>query len=244
MLEKNSIQDIVKVIKKRIFLILSIVVIVSGIVAGINYYLLPDIFQAQTQILVNQKSTSPEGDPWSRNESDLQLIDTYNVIIKSPAILNKVIEELKLDSTSEALSQQITVSNQVNSKVVNIIARDSNEKQAVDLANKTADVFKEEIPKLMNVDNINILSSAKFNENAKPIKPNKILNVAIAGVVSLLLGIGLVFLIEVFDTTIKTEKDIEEISSIPIIGVISPFESEERNRSKKKLQEQRRNVIV
>lgn len=149
-----------------------------------------------------------------------------------------------MDSTSEALSQQITVSNQVNSKVVNIIARDSNEKQAVDLANKTADVFKEEIPKLMNVDNINILSSAKFNENAKPIKPNKILNVAIAGVVSLLLGIGLVFLIEVFDTTIKTEKDIEEISSIPIIGVISPFEAEKRNRSKKKHQEQRRNVIV
>lgn len=55
MKEKNSIQDVVKVIKKRIFLIFSIVVIVSGIVAGINYYLLPDIFQAQTQILVNQK---------------------------------------------------------------------------------------------------------------------------------------------------------------------------------------------
>ena len=242
MKEKNSLQELVKVIKKRIFLIFSLAIVVAGITAAINYYLLPEIYQAQTQILVNQKNTAQEGEAWSNNQSDLQLIDTYNVIIKSPAILDKVIEKLNLESTSEALAKQITVSNEINSKVVNVIVRASDSRQVVELANTTADVFKEEIPKLMSVDNINILSTAKFNEDAAPIKPSKILNVAVAAVVSLLLGIGLVFLIEVLDTTIKTEDDLEEISSIPILGVISPFQAE-MGKNTKRVQ-RRRNAIV
>ena len=228
MKEKNSVQEIIKVLKKRLLLIFSIVVVITGITAGINYYLLPDIFQAQTQILVNQKSTGQEGDSWSRNESDIQLIDTYNVIIKSPAILDRVVEGMDLKISSEELAEKITVTHQENSKVVNLIVEDPNSKQVVKIANNVAEVFKQEITSLMDVDNINILSPAIERENPKPIKPRKILNVAIAAVVSLLSAIGISFLIEVFDTTIKNENDIETISTIPIIGYISPFDVEKK----------------
>ena len=47
----------------------------------------------------------------------------------------------------------------------------------------------------MNVDNINILSAAKLSENPSPVKPNKILNIAIGAVIGIMLGIGLAFLI-------------------------------------------------
>ncbi|WP_404427748.1 capsular biosynthesis protein [Ureibacillus chungkukjangi] len=228
MKEKNGVQEIMKVLKKRAFFIFSIVVVITGITAGINYYLLPDIYEAHTQILVNQKSTGQESDTWSRNESDLQLIDTYNVIIKSPAILDRVVDGLDMKMNSEELANKITVSHQENSKVVNIIVEDPDSKQVVKIANNVATVFKEEITSLMDVDNINILSPAIERENPKPIKPRKILNVAIAAVVSLLSAIGLSFLIEIFDTTIKNENDIETISNIPIIGFISPFEIEKK----------------
>ncbi|RHW39522.1 capsular biosynthesis protein [Lysinibacillus yapensis] len=233
MKEKNSLQEIMKVIKKRLFLIISVFAVITGITAGVNYFFLPEIYQAQTQILVNQKNTDEPALSWAESEADLQLIDTYNVIIKSPAILNKVIEELKLNLTSAALSEQITVSNEENSKVVNIFVEDPNAKKAAKLANKVADVFKEEIPTLMSVDNINILSSANLSDDPKPVKPNKSLNIAISAMIGLLLGIGLVFLIEVIDTTIKDENDIEAISKIPIIGVISSFEAEKIQASEK-----------
>lgn len=230
--ETINLKEIVKILKKRILLIISILVIGTGTAVGINYFLLPEIYQAQTQILVNQNNKGEAGNPWSINESDIQLIDTYNVIIKSPAILSKVIEELDLKLSSEALSNQITVSNEENSKVVNIIVEDTSAKQAVEIANKTAVVFKEEVPNLMNVDNINILSNAKLSDDIKPVKPNKILNVVASAVGSLLIGIGLTFLIEVLDTTIKDENDIEAISEIPIIGVISPFDVEKSMKDK------------
>src|SRR5690606_4693261 len=93
------------------------------------------------------------------------------------------------------------------------------------------EVFKEEVPKLMNIDNVNILSPAQYSDNPTPIKPNKMLNMAIALVIGLMIGVGLAFLLEYLDTTVKTELDVEEIIGLPIIGVVSPIKQEEMQKS-------------
>ena len=217
--ESISLIEILKIIQKRLFLILSLVFVCSVISAIISYYVLPPIYEAETQILVNQKNSGQEYG-WSQLETDLQLIDTYNVIIRSPVILTKVIEKLKLNTTPESLAGQINVSNADNSKVVNIRVEDESPLKSVEIANTVAEVFKEEIPSLMNVDNISILSVAKLSENPSPVKPNKLINVAIAAIIGLMLGVGLAFLLAFLDTTIKTEQDIEEILALPIMGIV------------------------
>lgn len=220
MKETISLQEILKIIKKRFILIIGFVVIFSGTSAAISYFYLPPIYQAQTQLLVNQKAISEDSFLWNQLEMDFQLIDTYNVIIKSPAILNKVIEEQDLKLTTEQLSQKIKVSNEENSKVVNITVDDQSPKQSVEIANKVALIFKDEIPNLMNVDNINILSVATLDNNPVPIKPNKMLNITVAGVIGLLLSIGIGLVLEMMNTTIRNEKDIEENIELPIMGII------------------------
>ncbi|WP_036203272.1 YveK family protein [Ureibacillus sinduriensis] len=230
MQETISILVIFKILKKRIFLISSICVLCMGITAAINYFVLPEIYQSQTQILVNAKKINQENYEWSQIETDIQLIHTYNVIIKSPAILEKVIDELQLDATSSSLSEQIFVSNEDNSKVVNITVQDQDSKQATEIANKVAEVFKKDIPSLMNVDNINILSTAAVPQT--PVKPNKLINIGLAVVIGFMLGVGIAILIEIFNTRIKSELDIEEVSNIPILGVISPFDSEKKTKAR------------
>lgn len=229
--EALSLQEILKIIKKRLLLIISFVVISAGVTSLLLFYVIPPIYSAQTQILVNQNNINQEVYGWSQLETDLQLIDTYNVIIKSPAILNKVIEELNLDITTESLSNQISVSNEDNSKVVNIIIENKDYGQAVIIANKVAEIFKEEIPTLMNVDNINILSSAAKNDSPSSVKPNKVLTIGVAAIAGLLVSIGLAFLLENLDSTIKNEKDIEEILSLPVMGTVSLMRLEKGNKS-------------
>lgn len=164
-------------------------------------------------------------------QSNLQLINTYNEIIKSPAILSIVSENLDLPLTPTQLASKITVSNANNSQVLNISVQDENYNVAADMANQVVEVFKEEVPKLMNVDNVNILSPAQYSDNPTPIKPNKMLNMAIALVIGLMIGVGLAFLLEYLDTTVKTELDVEEIIGLPIIGVVSPIKQEEMQKS-------------
>ena len=169
---------------------------------------------------MNQKNNSEEVPVWQRTEADLGLINTYSVIITSPVILTPVIEKLNLTLTPENLTEQIFVSNENDSKVVNIRIEDADPSKAVKISNTIAEEFKKQIPKLMNIDNISILSKAQLSKNPVPIKPNKILNIMIGGAIGFILGICLAFLIELFDHTIKSENDAEALLNLPVIGIV------------------------
>ena len=218
--ETISLQDILKTLKKHIGLILGTTIGAGIIAVVISFFLLTPIYEANTQILVNQQADQTQSLTTTEIQSNLQLINTYNVIIKSPAILSLVIEELDLEMTPEQLTSKITVSNANDSQVVNINVQDEKHFMAVDIANTVATVFQQEIPELMKVNNVNILSSAVHLEEPSPVKPNKMLNVAIALVLGLMIGVGLSFLIEFLDTTIKSESEIEELINLPVIGLI------------------------
>lgn len=229
--ETYSLQEIIKIIRKRLLLIIILTIISVGISIGISFYVLTPIYQAQTQILVNQMSSNlDEVYSWQTTETDLRLINTYNVIMTSPVILTPVIEKLDLDVTPEQLTDRISMSNENDSKVVNISIFDANPSKAVEISNTLAEVFKEQIPKLMSVDNISILSAAKESANPIPVKPNMKLNIAIATAIGLFLGIGLAFLLELLDTTIKSEQDVEDYLGLTVIGIVDLIKEEKPNR--------------
>ncbi|MEE3807097.1 MULTISPECIES: YveK family protein [Lysinibacillus] len=229
--EEMTIQSLIKVLLKRWFFILMLMLLSMGIAILISYYIQTPIYEAETQLLVNQKSYENQQLVGAQNvDTDLRLINTYNVIIKSPVILAKVIDVLSLDTTPDELMKQIEVSSANNSQVVNIRVQDKNEENAVKIANSIAEVFKEEIPVLMHVDNINILFVAQSSEQPVPVKPNKMLNLIIAAICGFALAIVLAYFLETIDRTIKTEQDIEEILSLPVIGVVSNIELQTRKK--------------
>lgn len=221
MKETITIQDIFKTIKKRLSLIVILTIIALAISAIVSYFVLTPIYQSSTQILVSQEKTEVNSFSSQDIQTNLQLINTYNVIIKSPAILSLVIDELDLNTTAAALTNKITVSNAEDSQVVNITVQDPDPQRAVDIANKTAEVFQTQIKTLMQVNNVSVLTPAILGDNPSPVKPDPMLNMAIAAVIGLMLGVGLAFLLEYLDTTVKTEEDIEEILNLPVLGLIS-----------------------
>jgi capsular polysaccharide biosynthesis protein len=148
------------------------------------------------------------------------MINTYSVIIKSPAILEKVIDELSLDQSVDQLSQKITINSQENSQVFSLTVQDSNPSQAVEIANTVSETFQKEIKDIMNVDNVSVLAKAEIKNDPTPVKPDPVLNIAIAVVVGLMAGVGLAFLLEYMDNTIKDEDDIERLLELPILGSI------------------------
>ncbi|GEN81810.1 capsular polysaccharide biosynthesis protein [Sporosarcina luteola] len=238
--ETISLQDLFKTLKKRAVLILLTMLLAVTVAGVVSFIFLTPIYQASTQILVNQQKVEQNQFNTQDIQANLQLINTYNVIIKSPAILSKVIENLDLDTTPAALNTKITVNSAQNSQVVNVSVQDPEPYMAVDIANTTAEVFQEEIQKLMNVDNVNILSPAVLSENPSPVKPDPYLNMAIAAVVGLMLGVGIAFLLEYLDTTVKTEQDIEEILDLPILGLVSPITDGDMPNAREALQRRRK----
>ncbi|MEK4759688.1 Wzz/FepE/Etk N-terminal domain-containing protein [Viridibacillus sp. FSL E2-0187] len=231
--ETISLHDIFKTIRKRLLLIISTFILAVSIAGGVSYFLLTPVYEASTQILISQKDVENKQFIQQDVQTNLQLINTYSVIIKSPVILTKVVNNLNLNDSLEVLNKNINVSSEQDSQVINVSVQDTNLKEAVEIANTTAEVFQEEIPKLMNVDNVKILSPAVEIKNSKPIRPNPILNMAIASLLGVMIGVGIAFLIEYLDKTIKTEQDISEVVELQILGLISPISQKKSKKTKK-----------
>lgn len=218
--ETFSLKDLFQTVKKRLWLIGLITLMLATTTAIISYFVMSPVYSAKTQLLVNQSKSEQQLYNNNQVQTDIQLVNTYSLIIKTPKILEQVKKELNLKQTVEELNEQVSVSNAPDTQVVEISVEDKSPKEAVQIANTTASVFKKEITNLMNVDNVNILSKAQMKADMAPIKPRPLLNVAVAILSGIIISTAIAFLMDYLDSTLKREEDIEKYLDLPIIGIV------------------------
>ena len=88
--ETIILQGLSKALRKRLSLIVFITTISVTISGVVSFALLTPIYQATTKILVNQEKQDPSSFNSQDIQTNLQLINKYNGIIKS-----EMISELK-----------------------------------------------------------------------------------------------------------------------------------------------------
>lgn len=222
--ETINIKQLFQTLKKRIVLIISVTLIMMITSGLVSYFILTPEYKSSTQILVNQAKTDDTFYNTNEVQTNIQLISTYSVIIKSAAILNSVRNDLGLKESVAELNEKITVESTQNSQIMTVSALDNNPAVALEIANKTAEVFESEIKKIMSVDNVTILPLADDQENQAPVSPNPVLNIAIAAVAGIIIGVGISFLLEYLDNTVKNEQDIEKLLELPVLGAITTID--------------------
>lgn len=227
-----ELREIFAVLRKRwiiIFLITSVASLTSAVA---SFFLITPIYEASTQLLVNKSDRDNGLYNFNDINTDLKLVETYNVIINSPRIIELVIKELNLSLTPQQLSGKVKVNSVKNSQVISITVSDENQAEAARIANGIATVFQREITSIMKVDNVQVLSVAKADPVPVPVKPKPALNIAIAFVVGLMTGIGIVFLLEYLDQSIRDEQEVEQLLGLAVLGSIPKIETAGRNKAK------------
>lgn len=74
------------------------------------------------------------------------------------------------------------------------------------------------IAEAMQTASVQVIDYALLPE--VPVKPRVKLNIAIAGVLGIFVGVGLAFLMAFMDNTVKTKEDVEKILELPVLGQI------------------------
>jgi capsular polysaccharide biosynthesis protein len=225
--ETLGIIDFLNTLKKRWKLIFLITLAAALISSSITYFVMTPVYQATTQILVNQKNEQNQID-LNQLRNNVDLINTYSEIIKSPVILEKVINKLSLTQSVEQLKQRITINSQENNQIFYIVVEDPNAGKAVEMANTMAETFQKEIPGIMSIDNVKILASAEIKENPTPVNPKPFLNISVAIIVGLMLGIGLAFLLKIADKTLKDEDEVAALLGLPVLGSIQNMTKDQK----------------
>lgn len=220
MKEKFDLVKLLNILKKNIKLLLILPAICLVVSAALTFFVMPDKYTASTQILVNMKKSS--SDLASQNvQSSLQSVNTYTEIIKSPRILDKVSREFDDQYSTAELNSFLKVTNQTNSQIITVSVTTGNKSESDKIVNKISKVFAHDMPKIMSVDNVTILSSA--HDNAVKVSPIVSVNLVISIIVGIVLAILIIFLKELLDKRIKTEEDVESQLGLPILGSIQKF---------------------
>jgi capsular polysaccharide biosynthesis protein len=99
-------------------------------------------------------------------------------------------------------------------------ATDGSYATAANMVNAVAKVFQEQIPQIMKVDNVTILTEANPESPAAPINRQTMQSVFVSAAITLMLAIGLVIFLEYMDSTLKYEEDIAEVLGYPTLASI------------------------
>lgn len=220
MKEKFDLVKLLNILKKNIKLLLILPAICLVVSAALTFFVMPDKYTASTQILVNMKKSSSDL-AFQNVQSSLQSVNTYTEIIKSPRILDKVSREFDGQYSTAELNSFLKVTNQTNSQIITVSVTTGNKSESDKIVNKISKVFAHDMPKIMSVDNVAILSSA--HDNAVKVSPIVSVNLVISIIVGIVLAILIIFLKELLDKRIKTEEDVESQLGLPILGSIQKF---------------------
>jgi len=225
-----DLRDYMRIIGKRIWMIVAIVLIVTVATAIASYYYIQPVYEASTKLIVNKSDDQTLNSQVDLNSinTNISLINTYKEIIKTPAIMDKVLAAYpQFHLTSDELSKKVSVSSVNNTQVMTLAVQDRSYTLAAQIVNAVSVVFKEQIPLIMKVDNVSLLNQASMTDVPLPVKPNKKLNIALGFIVSLMVSIGIVFLLEYMDDTLKTEADVEQYLGLATLGMISKMKTED-----------------
>jgi capsular polysaccharide biosynthesis protein len=225
-----TVKELFNAIKRRLWMIV-LITLLATVASGIySFYFVTPIYQSSTQILVNQTQANGQRIDYNQIQSNLQLIETYSDIIKSPMILDIVSAELGLDRPGKSLIDQIEISSGEKSQVFTVTVQDKDPETAANIANAIAKTFNEQIPTLMNVEIENILSKAEVNPSSINLNPKLIITVSF--IFGLLASIGLCFVMERMDDSIKTERDVELVFGLPVLGAVSGIKGKQKKNGK------------
>jgi capsular polysaccharide biosynthesis protein len=218
-----------EVIRKRWLIVIALPLIAALTSGIISFYILKPVYQASSTMIVGKKAVDSAQSAlqtidYSVLMANQQLAKTYGTIAKSRTVEQNVINELNLPLTVGALDSMITINPVKNTEILEIQVQNNNPELAAAIANSMTEQFSKTVIDVKKVDSVSIVDNAVIPD--KPVKPRKLLNVLIAFIVGLMVSMGLVFLLEFLDNTVKTSNDVENLLGIPVLGLIPKYQTD------------------
>lgn len=152
-------------------------------------------YVTQNKILIAEKQ--------ARLDQIKPLLNVYQDIYSNLVVFGKPVNESSNDPQLMQLQSTLELYQQIYLSLLNSL-------ETIRLA------------RLQNTPNIVQIEPAAVPE--EPIRPRVVVNTVLAAVIGLMLAVGIVFLVEYLDDTLKTADEVERLLGVPVLGFIAEMQ--------------------
>ena len=194
------------------------------VVAGVLTWTATPQYSSTTRLFIST-SQSDESSAYTGNLFATQRVTSYADLVASRRVAESVADWLGDDTDPRDLREQVEATVVPETVILEISATDADPERAAGIAQAYAEelsllVDELETPKGKQdaVIKATLVDDAHVAED--PVSPQPLRNLALAGVLGLLLGVGLAVARELLDTSVKGADDVAGITDAPVLGTI------------------------
>ncbi|MCF0149666.1 MAG: capsular biosynthesis protein [Clostridium sp.] len=212
------LDELFEALKKRWLMILSITLIATILSAALSFFVIKPEYEASTKVFIGKDESDSQG----YNQNDVlmyqKLMKTYSEAIKTKDLVSRSLSGTSLDLKPSEVLSNLTVVTVSDTQILQVKYKSKNPQEAKTVIEEVSDEFIKTSKELVPNGNIQVIEAVELPQN--PVSPNKKMNIAIAFLLGLMVGVGLAFLLEFLDNTFKNKDQLEREFEIPVIGSI------------------------
>lgn len=211
-----NIEELVYAVKKRLRLIVIVTfgftlvgILVANKTLETKYRVTAKIFAGKTEEI---QST------YSANElsEHKELLNAYVDIINTEDFFNRALSNHGIGTSVSQVKGGISFIQLSSAPILQISYTSTNQAEAMAIVAAISNEFGAEVQSLILNTHIKVIEEAK----SITIVPNKKRTILIAFMAGLIVALGIVFILDYLDKTIRNKEELEKILNIPVIGEI------------------------
>lgn len=220
-----TVKDVIEALKKRVRLIIASVLTFTFITAVFVFFISTPKYEASVKLFAGKTEEVQSDYSDKELESYSSIMNTYIELIKTNDFMNKIIDEVNLDTTPKELMNSLQFIIKGNTPIIEIKYVSSDWQVAEDVISAIIENFEVSVKEVILNTYTKVVDSIEVSE----LSQGRATKIILGGFIGLLIGFGIVFLLELLDDTVSKKGDLEKVLPIPILGQV-PLVKDENNK--------------
>ena len=219
-----DLQDYLRVARQR-WLLIAATVLAAVAAASLLTLQSTPMYQSTARLFVSTEQ-SDTNDAYTGGLFSQLRVTSYASLLSGEAIARRVVDRLDLDVSPESLSGQISAVSEPDTVIMSISVTDESPKRAQKLAQAVSEEFvlyvaELETPPGESTPPVKASIIDRATMPAGYVSPQPLRNLGLAGLLGVLVGVGLAFLRDLTDNRIRSAESLRTVSGdAPVLGNI------------------------
>jgi capsular polysaccharide biosynthesis protein len=221
--DEIDLLELVRALWHRAWVLVLAMIICGAAAFSCAEFLVTPLYEASAMLYINNSAISVGSTKVSISSGDLSasqsLISTYSVILKSRSTLEDVIDATGVPYTYEELKLMVSASAVDSTEVMEITTTDADPEEASKITNAIVSILSDRIVAIVEGSSVQVVDKSVVP--TEPVSPDVLRYTLIGVLLGLVLSAGVIVVITLVDTTVRTEDDLlQNFTDIPLLASI------------------------